>query len=270
MVSTRNKTIKNEVIKYISSFGITVNTVTKARGNRGFFKDGRIDISRNLDDDYAIRTLVHEFAHFVNHKLDSKINDLKILFQDDSECIKSELLEVTYIVDENSLCQKLNQEKTNLKKKITNLSNSIKKVYPDFSISKDFKPFKKYSRWSNVSYLEKYDRIKLFSWFSSKIYSISTVRQDFPNIPEEFVDYLKLKSEQRKKARISRRISKLNKYYSSSAELFARFIEGIYLDIDMVKQYAPRCYERFVELYNQDYYDGLRGLFEILGIDVKK
>jgi hypothetical protein len=268
MVGTRDKTIKKELIKYISSCGIAVNTVTKARGNKGFFREGRIDISRTLDDSSAIKTLVHEFAHFVNYRLDNKINNLSVLFEEDSGALREELLAVTNFVDENSLCVKLNIEREKHKKNITNLSNSIKKVYPDFSLSKEFKPFKKYSRWSNVSYLEKYDRVKLLSWFSYKVYSISTVKKDFPNIPEEFVDYLKLKSEQRKRAKISRRITKLNKYYESSAELFARFIEGLYLDIDMVKQYAPTCFEHFSELYNKGYYDGLRGLFEILEINI--
>ncbi|MCM1265939.1 MAG: hypothetical protein NC200_07045, partial [Candidatus Gastranaerophilales bacterium] len=140
--------------------------------------------------------------------------------------------------------------------------------YPDFKSSEEFKPFKRYAKWSNVSYLEKYDRVKLQSWFSHRLYSIANVRKDFPNIPDEFVDYLKLRSHQRKRAKISRRITKLNKYYAEPCELFARFIEGIYLDIENVKLLAPRAFEQFSLLYSGNYYKGLQDVFSILDIKI--
>lgn len=268
MVSTRDKTIKKELVKYISSQGIKVNTVTKARGNKGFFREGRIDISRSLDDKSAIKTLVHEYAHYVNYILDKKIKSLEILFKEDSPELREELLSVTNFVDENSTCERLFQEKEEIQQNIKKLSNSIKSKCPEFKISEEFKPFKRYARWSDVSYLEKYDRVKLHSWFSYKTYSISNIRKDFPDIPDEFVDYIKLRSQQRKRSKISRRISKLNKYYAEPCELFARFIEGIYLDIDNTKMIAPKAFEQFSKLYNSGYYKGLNELFSILDIKI--
>lgn len=268
MVSTRDKTVKKELVNYITSLGVKVNTVTKARGNKGFFKDGRIDISRTLDDSSAIKTLVHEFAHYVNFRLDKKIKNLEILFCSDDSKLKEELLAVTNFVDENSMCHSLHSEKEKLKSHIKKLAESIKDKYPEFSISEEFKAFKRYARWSNVSYLEKYDRVKLHSWFTHRIYSVASVRKDFPDIPDEFVSYLKLRSKQRKRAKISRRINKLNKYYSEPCELFARFIEGLYLDSDMVRELAPTAYNAFVELYNKDYYHGLKNVFTILGVEL--
>ena len=79
---------------------------------------------------------------------------------------------------------------------------------------------------------------------------------------------MNLKSKQRKRARITSRISKLNKYYSKPTELFARFIEGLYLDTNVVKELAPQSYARFVKLYSNGYYENLEHVFDIVGIKV--
>ena len=267
MACSRDTTlIKNELIRYISSLGITVKTVTKARGNKGFFKEGRIDVSKNLDDDSAVRVLVHEFSHYINYKLDNKLQNLKTVLGNDSEIIRKELSEVTKFVDNNAHCHILNAEKERLKTKIKSLTDTIKNVYPKFSLSEEFKEFKHYARWSDLAYLEKYDRVRVQKLFSHKIYSISDVKKDFPDIPDVFVDYLKLKSQQRKRAKISRRISKMNKYYSEPCELFARFVEGLYIDTGKIKEIAPNAYESFMSMYNDNCYTGMRELFAILGI----
>jgi len=269
MAGARNKTIvKKELIDFMSSLGLKVNTVTKARGNKGFFKEGRIDISKNLDDVSSVRTLIHEYAHYVNYRLDKNIKDFEVLFCSDSEKFRQELQDVTNYVDENALCGSLFEQREKLKVNIKNLTKSIRQHYPEFKPNKDLPEYKRYTRWSDAGYLEKYDRVKIYSWFSSKVYSISNVRVDFPDMPEVFIDYLKLKSKQRKRAKISRKITKMNKYYSEPCELFARFIEGLYLDFEVIKNMAPHVYERFLELYNQDYYFGLRQVFEISGVEL--
>lgn len=265
MVSTRNSTlIKAELIRYISSLGITVNTVTKARGNKGFFKEGRIDISKNLDDDSSIRTIVHEFAHFSNFKIDKTLKNLKPLFGENAEQLKNELLEVTKFVDENAGANLLNKEKEKLKINIKSLTESIREKYPDFSPAGDFKPFKKFSRFSDIKYLEKYDRVKVTGLKDSKTYTLATVKEDFPDVSEEIISYLNLKSQQRRRAKISRRITKMEQYYSEPCELFARFIEGLYLDKEYVKELAPQSYDAFIERFNKNYYYGLREIFSIL------
>ena len=267
MASTRNSAlIKSELIRYISSLGITVNTITKARGNKGFFKEGRIDVSKTLDDFSAIRVLIHEFAHYSNYKLDKSFKSLDPLFGDSSSILTEELMNVTKFVDKNSIAGKLNAEKERLTEEIKRNTESIKSTYPNFALTEDFKPFKKYARWSDVKYLEKYDRVKVSSLSSEKLYTIATVKEDFPVIDDEFVAYLNLRSNQRKRAKISRRITKLEKYYSEPCELFARFIEGIYIDMDRVKELAPNTFELFVERFNKNHYFGLREIFSIVRI----
>jgi len=267
MACTRNATlIKSELIRYISSLAITVNTVTKARGNKGFFKEGRIDVSKTLDDESAVRVLVHEFAHYSHFKLDKTLNNLDILFGENSEGLTEELLKVTHFVDKNALAEKLNSEKERLTEKIKANTDIIKSVYPDFSITDDFKPFRRYAGWSDLRYLEKYDRVKVSSLKSDKIYSVATVKEDFPDIKKEFIAYLELKSDYRKRTKISRRINKLEKYYSEPCELFARFTEGIYLDINKVKTIAPTAFSLFLERFNKNYYFGLRELFSIVRV----
>lgn len=267
MVGSRSTTlIKDELIRYISSLGLTVKTVTKARGNKGFFKEGRIDVSKKLDDNSAVKVLVHEFAHYINYKLDSKLKSIEAVFGKDDKQIREELLEVTKFVDDNAHCRILNAEREKIKLNIKNLTETIKNIYPKFSLTEDFKEFKKYSRWSDLRYLEKYDRVKVHTLFSYKTYSLSNVRRDFPDIPDVFVDYLTLKSQQRKRAKISRRITRMGKYYSEPCELFARFIEGLYISADKVKELAPYAYNCFMENYRKNYYPEMRELFSILGI----
>ena len=267
MVGTRNEAlIKEELVRYISSLGVDVKTATKARGNRGFFKIGRIDVSKTLDDKRAVRTLVHEFSHYVHYKLDKSLKSLDKVLVEDSQQLREELLAVTYFVDENSLCNKLNSESEKLKKSIKTLTCAIKQEYPKFNSGDDLKEFKKYSRWSDLRYLEKYDRVKIQSLSSDKIYSVTNVRSDFPDIPEVFADYLKLKSDLRKRAKVSRRISKLNKYYNEPCELFARFIEGIYIDMERVKTVAPTAFSNFMKMYGENKYSGMREVFAILRI----
>lgn len=271
MVSTRNKTdIKDELIRYILELGIDIKTKTKARGHNGFFKEGRIDISKSLDEHSFIKTALHEFGHYIHFCFDDKFKNAYYLFDCEIEPLLDELMCVTNFVDENSLCKKLVGEREKIKKSIKDLTASIRQVYPKFNPSEKLKQFSRYAMWSNLSYLENHDRVKLVSWFSSKIYSISNVRKDFPNIPDVFVNYLKLKSKQRKRARITNKISKLNKYYSNPSELFARFIEGLYLDCDMVKALAPTAYERFLTLYENNYYPHLKKVFEIVGVEIIK
>ena len=267
MAYTRNSTlIKNELIRYITSLGIDVYTGTKARGNRGFFKAGRIDISKTLDDTSAIRVILHEYAHYANYKLDKNLNSLVPLFGEESQIIKEELFNVTMFVDENSVCLKLNSEAERLKSEIKQLTDSIKNIYPKFSLTSEFKEFKRYSYGTDLRYLEKYDRVKVRGITSSKIYSVADIKRDFPDIPEVFSNYLILKSCQRKRTKITRRISKLTKYYNEPCELFARFTEGLYKDIEKVKTLAPTAFSIFKERYNKGYYKGLQEIFSVVRI----
>ena len=48
MISKKHN--KKKFIKYLKSLGLTVNTRTLARGNKGFFSGKRIDISKSLSN----------------------------------------------------------------------------------------------------------------------------------------------------------------------------------------------------------------------------
>ncbi len=257
-----------ELIKYIKSLGIKVNTSTKARGHSGFYLKNRIDISKNVPESKKIRTLVHEFAHYIHSKLESDIEktggSLEVLFKSSNPIIKSELMIVTNFVDHNSMLTKLENHKLILKQQIKRYEDIIKLVYPDFKRSKSFKEFDKYIKNSDAKYLLKYDRVKLVKglWKKQiKIYSIDNLDIDFKNMPEAFSAYIRLRSCQRRKARISSRINSRKKYYSKPAELFARFVEGIYLDKSKTEMLAPNATKIFYECLAENHYQELSILF---------
>jgi hypothetical protein len=264
------------LIKYFKSLGIKVYTNTKARGHQGFFLKNRIDVSKNTPKERFIPTLLHEFAHFINNKLEHDIaksgGSIEVIFKLTTAEIKlfeNELLLVTNFVDENSLAHKFKIHKEKVKKKIKLSEEQIKKYYPYFMRSKKFKEFDKYIKKSKAKYLLKYDKVKFISPFlrREEIFSVDTIEQDFPQMPQAFCAYIRLKSAQRKQGKISKRINHLNKYYLKPAELFARFIEGIYLDNSKTKFLAPTVYERFFYLLEKGHYQELKTVFEILNLN---
>ena len=87
------------------------------------------------------------------------------------------------------------------------------------------------------------------------IISTDTIERDFEDMPEEFAAYIRLKSCQRRMAKVSARINKAKKYYTRPTELFARFVEGLYICPEQVKHTAPYTYNRFFELLNSGYYN---------------
>ena len=261
ILQKRIKPEKKELIKYFKSLGLSVNTSTKARGHQGFFLKDRIDISKNTPENRIIPTLLHEFAHYIHSKLEPDMTKtggtLKTLFQIEDRTILDQLIRVTNFVDENSLCIRLYEHKDRVKSKIKEFDNIIKLYYPKFQRSKKFKEFDRYIKKSNARYLLKYDRVKViekgFFKRNVKIYTIDNIEKDF-KMPEAFAAYIRLKSYTRKQARITARINRYKKYYEKPAELFARFVEGLYLDKDWVETIAPDAANIFYELFNSCYY----------------
>lgn len=258
---------EKELVKYIKSLGIEVHTATKARGHHGFFLKNRIDISKNVPEYRKVPVLLHEFAHYIHSKIEPNMKKtggtLEVLFKSSDKNLLPELLEVTHFVDENSLCKRLESHKAQVKTKIKEYEKIIKQDYPKFMRSKKFKEFERYIKKSDARFLLKYDRIKLIRGFFSKnvkIYSINDIEKDFTDMPKAFAAYIRLHSYQKKQARISARINKSKKYYSKPTELFARFVEGIYIDKDHVKTLAPKAYERFEQLLNEGYYKELKNV----------
>lgn len=261
---------KKELIKYFKSLGLEVHTTTKARGHQGFFMKNRIDISKNISENRIIPTLLHEFAHYIHSKIEPDMNKtggtLQALFG--SEKYKDELIKVTNFVDENSLCVRLYEHKDRVKAKIKEQEEIVKKYYPKFQRSKKFKEFDKYIKKSKARYLLKYDRVKLieggFFRKTSKLYSIDNIEKDFTDMPSAFAAYIRLKSYQKKQSRISARINKYKKYYEKPCELFARLVEGIYLDIEWVQAIAPNVTREFFDLLNGGYYMELEYVVRLL------
>lgn len=261
---------EKELIKYFKTLGVDVHTSTKARGHQGFYLKNRIDISKNLPEYRIIPTLLHEFTHYIHSQLEPFMErtggTLEIIFKDNDTLIyENELWLVTNFVDKNSKFEKLNKNKLSLKNKISDYEKIIKERYPKFQRSKKFKEFDKYIKKSNARYLLKYDRVKLITGIFFKkceMYSIDNIEKDFADMPVEFAAYIRLKSCQKRQSRVSARMNKLKKYYSKPTELFARFIEGLYLDPQTVRDLAPHTYNRFFELLNSGYYRELKQVIE--------
>lgn len=266
---------KKELINYFKSLGLTVHTSTKARGHQGFFLNNRIDISKNITENRIIPTLLHEFAHYIHSKIEPDMNrtggTLVMLFKEDNPIFTEELIKVTNFVDQNSLCVRLYEHKDRVKAKIKEYENIIKLYYPKFMRSKKFKEFDKYIKKSNARYLLKYDRVKLiqggFFRKTTKLYTIDNLEKDFTDMPKAFAAYIRLKSFQKKQSRISARINKYKKYYERPTELFARLIEGLYLDKEWTEAIAPHVTKKFYELLNVGYYFELSKVLDKFKLD---
>lgn len=266
---------KKELINYFKSLGLTVHTSTKARGHQGFFLNNRIDISKNIPENRIIPTLLHEFAHYIHSKIEPDMNrtggTLVMLFKEDNPIFTEELIKVTNFVDQNSLCVRLYEHKDRVKAKIKEYENIIKLYYPKFMRSKKFKEFDKYIKKSNARYLLKYDRVKLiqggFFRKTTKLYTIDNLEKDFTDMPKAFAAYIRLKSFQKKQSRISARINKYKKYYERPTELFARLIEGLYLDKEWTEAIAPNVTEKFYELLKNGYYYELSVVLDKFKLD---
>ena len=258
-----------DLIKYLRSIGIEVHTSTKARGNQGFYMRNRIDISKNILPERLMPTLLHEFAHYIHSKIEPFMErnggTLEVIFDDDNTSFyEKELLEVTKFVDKNSKCEMLEQHKQAIKEKINTYERLIKERFPNFMRSKKFAEFDRYIKGSNARYLLKYDRVKLISGGlnrKTEIYSIDNIEKDFSDMPKEFAAYIRLKSYQKRQSRVSSKINRLDKYYSKPTELFARFVEGLYIDEEKIKTLAPNTYKRFYDLLSSGYYLELEQIF---------
>ncbi|MBQ8459225.1 hypothetical protein IJ541_03880 [bacterium] len=260
-----------ELIRYLKSIGLDVHTSTNARGHQGFYMKKRIDISKNIAQNRIIPTLIHEFSHYVHSLIEPLMErtggTLEVIFDDNSvEKYEKELILVTNFVDSHSKFEKSEAHKKLIKQKILEQEKIIKNKYPKFLRSKKFKEFDKYIKKSKAKYLLKYDRVKLVSGFIFKKYeilSIDNIEKDFTDMPKEFCAYIRLKSYQKRQSRLSAKINRMKKYYNKPTELFARFVEGLYLDQEEVKNTAPLTYNRFFELLETNYYPYMNELIQM-------
>ena len=109
----------------------------------------------------------------------------------------------------------------------------------------------------------KHDRVKVLGFFSSKIYSIDDIKFS-TEITSDEIDYLILKSKQRALKRINSRISKLNCYYNSNTELFARSIELYAKNKEEFKLKAPKLYNKITKAIEENRVPELSNLIKTL------
>ena len=260
---------KKNLVEFLKSLDIEVKTNTKARGNQGLYQRNRIDVSRGLDEQKAIEVLVHEFAHHIHYKIDKDFNrdggSIETLFKtSDAVEIKEELLKITNLIDKNKRLDIFLKAKEETSDTIKSMQNAIKRDFPEFQRSKKFAEFEKYIKDSDAKYLVKYDAIRLMHGFffkKERVLTIKNIETDFPDMPYAFQVYIKLCSMQRKQAKISRRINKMNKYYEKPTELFARFVQGYFTTPETISTVAPITTKRFNELLQLGYYKELKDLF---------
>lgn len=249
-----------DMVNYLRDLGIIVHTNTKARGHQGFFLKNRIDISHSLSDKRKIEVLIHEFTHYIHSLIDESVyakhGSLNVLFPNsDISKIEEELYNVTKFVDNNKTSMLLESQKETILNDIKILDSNIKANYPDFKRSYQYTLFEKIIKKTDAKYLLKYDRIQIKGiFFNDKVYSIQSIDTDFSQLDANVRDYIKLKAKQRKLKRISSRINKLEKYYKRPTELFARFVEGLFIDTNRITEIAPYTYLVFCkELSNNKY-----------------
>jgi len=264
---------ENDFLSFLAKQGIVVKTNTHARGNLGICFKNRIDISKKVPTEKRLQVLFHEYAHKIHYDIEkesfSKGGSLQKLFNlDDVKEIEKELIKITNIIDENSLFFNFYNQKDKIYSEINELERIIKKEYPEFKRSQDFKPAKKYLKSSPAKYLLRYDNVKIVHpvFRKESIYSIKNIDNDFHDLPESIRAYIKLKSCERLYKRLYRAKNKAEKYYTRPTELFARFVEGIYSNKNKIIELAPLSYSRFEELLNSGYYGKLKELFILAGL----
>ncbi len=262
---------KRNVIDFLRALNIEVKTNTKARGNNGLYQKNRIDVARGLTEEQAIDVLVHEFAHHIHYKIDKDFlkngGSLENIFNTSNIVeIKEELINVTNLIDKNSRLNIFLKAKEETSNQIKGMQSAIKRDYPNFLRSKKFPEFEKYIKGSEAKYLVKYDAIRIMQGFffkKERILTVKNIETDFPDMPKAFQLYIRLCSMQRKQAKITRRIGKLNKYYEKPTELFARYVQGYFSTPETISTVAPNTTKRFNELLSSGYYKELKDLFEI-------
>ena len=145
MVSERNRILRLK--EYFESLGIEVNIgKNKARGNKGFFRGTnngayRIDISKNIGEEETLSVLLHEFAHFVHFKYDKTLSSLDFAFDNITDMMNEELVNVTVKKIPKTEAKVLFDKKDKLTSEIKEMTKQIKQISPDFKLSSPYKTF---------------------------------------------------------------------------------------------------------------------------------
>lgn len=233
------------VIEFLKTLNIDVNVAkNKARGHKGFFaaKGGlyRIDITKGLDEQAVLRTLAHEFAHYVHYCNDNTLESLTAILGEVNDDMMEEMLAITVHSVSKTSVKPLFTQVELLKSEIKDLKNQLSVLLRN-STDKvvDFKSLESLIEKKEYKYLLKYDRVKVLRGFSFKYYAINTLE-----VEDKIKIYLILKSKQRFLKRIMSKINKLNKYYNQPSELWARSFETYLMEKNFFAQKAPLLFAR--------------------------
>lgn len=267
MACKRDRT--GELINFIHKLGIDLNIgKNRARGNKGFFKainsNYRIDISKQLPEDERLRILIHELVHYVHFNYDKTLKSVDFIFDQKYNEYEEDLLKLAVDTVPKDFAKDILNKRETLKKEIKSISDSIKKSYPNIKLSDKNNQLKKEISKFEFKHLLKYDRVKLLSGFSTKIYSLQNLRNEFPNIKPEYEQYLMLCSLKRKLNSINNKISRLNRYYSSPSELLARSFEYYIMEPEYMENKTPKLYNRYKEIIKSKRIKMLSDMVEIV------
>lgn len=265
MADQRNRIIK--LVQFIESQKIQVNICkNKARGNKGLFKfqnkSFRIDIAKGLTEKEILGVLVHEFAHFIHYKYDNTLESLEFIFNKNYQNLEEELINLTVETIPKDNIKPLFDKKTSIEKDIQILVKDLKQYFPNFKRSEAFLPIETKLSRTPFKYLLKYDRVKVLGMFKIKYYSINTLNET-SNISKDCITYLNLKSKQRALKRINSKISRLNKYYNTPTELFARSIEMYIFDKSKTESHAPNVTKIYTQAIKTNKIPMLTSLVDI-------
>jgi len=261
MVGQRNRI--NELVQYLKSIGIVVNIgKNKARGNKGFFLrkncEFRIDVAKNIDEQSTLSVLLHEFAHYIHSKYDKNLLSLDFIFGSYSEDIHQELLNVTVHAIPKDFAASLFAQKEKLNEQIHDLSSKIKNYFCDFCISQKYVPIENNLKLK-YKYLIKYDKVNIFN----SIYSIDNINE-YDDLNEYERYYILLCQKKRHLKKINTKISRMNKYYNNQSELFARFFEMYFLNLNKVKMLAPLSSKIMDSVIKSDKISEIKKIHEII------
>ena len=257
MVSERNRILN--VKNYIETLGIKVNLgKNKARGHKGFFKAQgnslRIDISTGLDDSAVLRTLAHEFAHYIHYTYDNKLKSLDFLSENFSNEMLEEMLNLTVLSLPKDSVKPLFVQKEMLEKEIGVIRNELLLLFPTQKEDLIYKKIEQEINKHSYKYLIKYDNVKIHTPFLIKTYSIHDLEAK-----ESIKLYLNLLSKQRLLKRIKSKIARANKYYNQPTELWARSFEYYATKSNIFFEKCPNLARLYEEIYHSGRIPSLTG-----------
>lgn len=248
MVSERNRVL--DLSLYLKSLGIKVNVgKNKAFGNKGVFKAVkdvyRIDIAKGQSEESVIRTLAHEFAHYVHYQYDKTLKSLDFIFPDDDEILE-DLINITVQTISKQSIKPFFEKKELLENEITTLKNELENLYPNLKLIDYSKKIEQKIKNTSLKYLLKYDKVKVIEAFLPVIYSIETIDAE-----KDIELYLKLVSKKRALKRINSKIARLNRYYNLPTELFARSFELYISEPLVLKNVSPRIFFTYEQIVSE-------------------